>query len=210
MVTGTDSSKSHLQDKGCPGSSWVGGASEWKTMPILPSPSASPRTTPSFDIVERWVQLQEEMNHLNHTPSSSGSPPLTRQTVNKHSRRTKSATSPYRQKPVESLTVSFAKLLVNQINGASPSSTPTTPKRGKKSKSKKKQPRFNNPPVKITIRNNKPVTEVKSNLFFLLLFSTIPFWWITDWSCRRMASTPQCSLRLVAQIGSVFYIVQCQ
>ncbi len=144
-------------------------------MPILPSPSASPRTTTPSDIVERWVQLQEEMNHLNHTPSSVGSSSVglssTRPTV-KPSRRTKSATSPYRQQPVESLSVSFAKLLVNQINGASPS-TSTTPKRSKKNKNKKKQPRFNDPPVRITIRNNKPVTEVRqlNILIFVSLFN---------------------------------------
>lgn len=120
-------------------------------MPIAPSPS-SPRTPTPSDIVDRWVRLQDEMNRRNYTPTLESSP------IHPHAkttRRAKSASSAY-GKPVESLTVSFAKLLVNQINGASTSATS-----GKRAKKKvKKKPNFNGAPVRITIRNNKPVTQV--------------------------------------------------
>lgn len=141
-----------------------------------PISSSSPRSTTPSDIVERWVHLQREMNHT----STSESSPVhhhrnIRPIVKSSSRLTKSATSPYRQQPVESLTVSFASLLVDQINGSpskpTSSSSASTTKRGKKKSKNNKKSRFNNTPtVKITIRNNKPVTEVSQIILFLKLF----------------------------------------
>ena len=119
---------------------------------------SSLRTATPTDIVERWVQLQREMNQFKHI-SSSKSPTsfVVHSSANKSpfSHRLQSG-SPYHQtQPVESLTVSFAKLLVNQINGAS---TATINKRRKRSK--KPSSRFTNESVKTPIRNNLPVTQV--------------------------------------------------
>jgi hypothetical protein len=134
-----------------------------------PISSSSPRSTTPSDIVERWVHLQREMNQ--HTSTSESSPVhRIRPIVKSSSRQTKS--SPYRQQPVESLTVSFASLLVDQINGSpsKPTCSSSTSKRGKNYKKTKKKSRFSNTPtVKITIRNNKPVTEVSSILTFHLV-----------------------------------------
>lgn len=128
-----------------------------------PISSSSPRTTTPSDIVERWVHLQREMNQTNHTSTSESSPVRRiRPIVKSSSRRTKSAISSYRQ-PIESLTVSFASLLVDQINGApsKPTSTTYSSKRGKNNKRKiKKKSQSTTPAMKITIRNNTPVTEV--------------------------------------------------
>lgn len=140
-----------------------------------PISSSSPRSTTPSDIVERWVHLQREMNQTSTSESSPVHHRNIRPIVKSSSRLTKSATSPYRQQPVESLTVSFASLLVDQINGSpskpTSSSSASTTKRGKKKSKNNKKSRFNNTPtVKITIRNNKPVTEVSQIILFLKLF----------------------------------------
>lgn len=136
-----------------------------------PISSSSPRTTTPSDLVERWVHLQREMNHT----STSESSPIhrIRPIVKSSSRRTRSAISSYRQ-PVESLTVSFASLLVDQINGtpSKPTSATYNSKRGKNNKKKiKKKSQTTTPAVKITIRNNKPVNEVSFQVKFQLKHS---------------------------------------
>ncbi|KAI9556559.1 hypothetical protein GHT06_016349 [Daphnia sinensis] len=142
-----------------------------------PISSSSPRTTTPSDLVERWVHLQREMNHT----STSESSPVhrIRPIVKSSSRRTRSAISSYRQ-PVESLTVSFASLLVDQINGApsKPTSATYSSKRGKNNKKKiKKKTQTTNPAVKITIRNNKPVNEIDHVEEWLQQRSAHYAWW---------------------------------
>lgn len=126
-------------------------------IPLGKQSSSSFKTPTPFDIVERWVYLQQEMNQLKQFPSSKSSFAV-HSSVNNSSRRAQSAhASPYLQ-PVESLTVSFAKLLVNQINGASTTSASATNKRRKKNKKTSRNP--NSSSVRTPIRNNQPVTQV--------------------------------------------------
>lgn len=122
----------------------------------------SSRTTD--DAVGRWVHLhQQEMQKSssgqNNRPSSS----------NHGHRRTQSASrAPYTHtQPVESLTVSFAKLLVNQINGTPALSGPTKQRK----MCKKKNPQHVNfngstTPAKMSIRNSKSLSQVKLVFFF--------------------------------------------
>ncbi|XP_045031370.1 uncharacterized protein LOC123473866 isoform X1 [Daphnia magna] len=157
-----------------------------------PISSSSPRTTTPSDLVERWVHLQREMNHT----STSESSPVhrIRPIVKSSSRRTRSAISSYRQ-PVESLTVSFASLLVDQINGtpSKPTSATYNSKRGKNNKKKiKKKSQTTTPAVKITIRNNKPVNEIDHVEEWLQQRSAHYAWW------RKFVPSSTCNPTVVA------------
>lgn len=117
------------------------------------------QSTPDDLMVGRWVQLQQEMvQHQQQRTSPTSS-----------QGRSKSA-SPYQRQPIESLSVSFAKLLVNQINGTSMTVLPGNGKSSKKKKTKKKDGRrillaggssSSAAGIRSTIRNNTPVTQVR-------------------------------------------------
>ena len=141
-------------------------------------------------LVGRWVQLhQKEMQNSSSRPASS----------NFVHRRAKSASRSYqvqsedffpRQQPVESLTVSFAKLLVNQING-----TPTFTGDSVQTKQRKKTKKN---PAKISIRNSKSLSQV-SCIVLLIGWSwfELTICYFQDWSRRRVAAASQSLLRLV-------------
>lgn len=137
------------------------------TSPIL----LTSHSTPADLMVGRWVQLQQEMmvkQQQQHRASPAGSN-LSQRSMSS----TKSATHPYhhQQQPVESLSVSFAKLLVNQINGTSTTLLPPSgPKISTGRKKKKTKQNKNHRSRSLSgggraastssVRNNKPVAQV--------------------------------------------------
>lgn len=145
------------------------------------------QSTPADKLmVGRWVQLQQEMvQQQQQRPQSMTSDvaPRRRTAGHHHRQRSKSVShliGSYRddddhhhrihQQPVESLTVTFSKLLVNQINGsplvAETKSAGHRKKKTRNSRTKKSQrPSSSSTSRSISaIRNNKPVIKVLNNL----------------------------------------------